>query len=57
MSEHTTPRKSFWTPANIVIAVILVIGLILTVKRFTMELDLYSLILSPRKFVYQSSSL
>lgn len=39
MSEHTTPRKSFWTPANIVTAVILVIGLILTVKRFTMGLD------------------
>ncbi|MDO4767121.1 MAG: polysulfide reductase NrfD [Pseudomonadota bacterium] len=39
MSEHTTPRKSFWTPANIVTAVILAIGLILTVKRFTMGLE------------------
>ena len=40
MFEHTTLRKSFWTPANIVTVVILVIGLILTVKRFTMGLDL-----------------
>jgi len=36
MSHHTTPSKTFWTPANILTAVILAIGLVLTVKRFTM---------------------
>ena len=36
MSDHTTPNKSFWTPANIITAVILAIGLVLTFKRFTM---------------------
>ena len=36
MSHHTTPDKKFWTPANILTAVILAIGLVLTVKRFTM---------------------
>jgi Ni/Fe-hydrogenase subunit HybB-like protein len=36
MSHHTTPNKTFWTPANILTAVILAVGLALTVKRFTM---------------------
>lgn len=36
MSDHTTPNKTFWTPANILTAIILAIGLVLTIKRFTM---------------------
>lgn len=36
MSHHTTPDKKFWTPANILTAIILAVGLVLTVKRFTM---------------------
>ncbi len=36
MSQHATSNKIQWTPANILTAIILVIGVILTVKRFTM---------------------
>ena len=36
MSDHTAPaRKTFFTPFNMVAGIIVVVGLVLTVKRFT----------------------
>lgn len=36
MAHVAAPTQKFWTPANILTAIILAVGLVLTVKRFTM---------------------